>query len=174
LVTEGGTVTDRNTEKVVIEAEGRDKGKTFLITEMFASQGESWAARVIMALADSGVQIPENYELLGMAGLAEIGFKAIAGLRWGTAEPLLQEMMSCVQIIVDPRNPAATTRPLMDEPGGPIGGGDYDIKEIGTRLKLRLGFWKLHMGFLSAALPSLPGGAKATAKKQSATATHQR
>lgn len=160
-------MTDRRTEKIVIETEGRDKGKTFIVTEMYASQGESWAARVIMAIADSGVNLPDNFENLGMAGLAELGFKAVAGLRWSVAEPLLQEMMNCVQIVVDPRNPGATTRPLQDSKDGPVGGGDYDIGEIGTRFALRMGFWKLHMGFLMAAFPSQHEKGKPAAAKRS-------
>lgn len=134
---------------------GRDKGKTFLLTEMSASKGEAWAMRVLLALMGSNVQLPEDFETLGMAALAELGMKALAQLRWETAEPLLLEMMECVQFVGDPMKAAATTRPLWDSDGQPNPNGDYDIEEVATRLKLRMEVWKLHMGFLEAVAPSL-------------------
>jgi hypothetical protein len=162
---EGSAV--RKTAKVVISAEGRDKGKHFLLTEMFASQGEAWAMRVIMALADSGVQLPDEFETLGMAGLAELGFKMVAGLKWNVAEPLLREMFDCIQITVNPTQATATTRALQGD------NGDYDIEEISTRLQLRVEVWKLHMGFLQAALPFLQDKGKPAAAKRSHIATSQ-
>ena len=38
---------------------GRDKGKQFLITEMSASQAENWAIKVILAIGNAGIEIPE-------------------------------------------------------------------------------------------------------------------
>ncbi len=158
----------RKTERITIDEEGRDKGKVFLLTEMSASQGEAWGMRVIMALADSGVELPDDFSSLGMAGLAELGMKMVAGLKWETAKPLLDEMFRCVQIIVDPRNATATTRELSGDQG------DYDIEEISTRLKLRVEVWQLHMGFLKVVLPSPQGPAKPAAAKPSRIATVRR
>lgn len=150
----------RKTANYRVMDDGRDKGKLFLLTEMPASQGEAWAMRVLLALMGSNVQLPENFEQLGMAALAELGLKAVAGLQWEVAEPLLNEMLTCVRIIPDPTK-TFVHRELIDE----------DIEEISTRLKLRVEVWNLHMGFLQAVAPSLSGKLKATASKSSAIKT---
>lgn len=121
----------RHTVNVTISTEGRDKGKTFVLTEMPAIKAEKWAMRALLALARSGVDLG-NVSGMGMQGLAIMGLHALAGLAWEDAEPLFDEMMSCVQI----KEPA-TTRELFDE----------DIEELSTRLLLRQKILELHVGF---------------------------
>lgn len=146
-----------------ITDEGRDKSKVFLLTEMSASKGEAWAMRCLLALAAGNVEMPDDWDSLGMAGLAEIGIKAVSGLKWDVAEPLLAEMMECVQIIPDTRN-MQVIRPLIED----------DIEEIKTRLSLRMEVWKLHMDFLSAVVPSTLHEALGMAAHHGhATATYQ-
>ena len=113
-----------------VEDEGRDKGKVFLLTEMPTSRAEAWATRVLLALMGSNTNLPENFADMGMAGLAELGLKAIAGLKWEVAEPLLEEMLQCVQIIPNPAKPQVV-RALVES----------DIEEILTRFKLRVEVW---------------------------------
>lgn len=129
----------RGTAKVTISDEGRDKGKVFIITEMPASQSESWALRAILALMAGGVDLPEGFERMGMAGMAELGIKALAGLRWEVAEPLLAEMWQCVTIQPNPDDPRIV-RDLIEQ----------DVEELATRIKLRAEVWNLHAGFLKA------------------------
>ncbi len=136
----------RKKSVVTITDTNRDKGKAFQIDEMPASQGEAWATRAILALMAGGVELPEGFERLGMAGMAEIGLKALAGLRYEIAEPLLAEMMGCVSIIPDPTK-THVVRPLIEE----------DIEEITTRVKLRAEVWKLHTDFLQAVSQSQSG-----------------
>lgn len=133
----------RNTSKYLVTDENRDAGKVFLITEMPASQGESWAFRAILALIANGTELPEGFENSGMAGMAEIGIKALSGLKWEVAEPLLNEMMDCVQIIPDPAKPIVFRKLI-----------ESDIEEIMTRVKLRMEVWTLHTDFLKAAVRS--------------------
>src|SRR5690606_16539051 len=116
----------RKTTTVTITDANRDRGKVFLLTEMHASQAESWAMRALLALMAGGVELPEGFEHTGMAGMAEDGLKMLAELRYEVAEPLLAEMMGCVQIIPDPQKPDVV-RPLIEE----------DIEEIPTRIQLR-------------------------------------
>jgi hypothetical protein len=163
------STTDRRKETVVIAEEGRDKGKRFLLTEMLASQGESWAFRVILALANNNAEVPAGFEGTGMAGLAQLGLRGLVNLPWFVAEPLLKEMFQCVQICPDPKNPHFA-RPL--EPAD--GDGDLDISEVATRIKLRAEIFKLHVNFSSAAIQSLFGKAKEAAAKHSTTATASR
>lgn len=124
--------------------EGRDQGKIFVLTEMAASRAEAWAMRAILALMAGGVNLPEGFERLGMAGMAEVGIKALAGLQWEVAKPLLDEMFACIKIQPDKSNPNLS-RDLLEQ----------DIEEIPTRVKLRAEVWKLHTGFLKAVLPSI-------------------
>ncbi len=140
----------RKTTNYTVSADGRDKGKVFVITEMPASRGESWAMRAILALIENGANLPEGFERMGMAGLAEIGIKALSGLRWEQAEPLLSEMLSCVQIMPDPARPHVV-RNLIEE----------DIEEIGTRITLRAEIFKLHADFFTSAARSASAANKA-------------
>jgi hypothetical protein len=133
--------------------EGRDKGKLFAITEMSSAKAEAWAMRVLLALIGSNVQIPEGFEELGMAALAELGLKALGGLSWEVAEPLLSEMFDCVTIIPD-TSKTHVSRPLIDS----------DIEEVSTRIKLRLEVFKLHTDFFLAAAPSISGNVGKAAK----------
>lgn len=154
------------------EAENRDAGKTYVITEMPAEQGEEWAYRAISALARSGVQLPagmiemgEDGEVkvgLGMAALAGFVFEALAGVAWADAKPLLDEMMGCVQIAPDRANPQVI-RPLI---------GD-DTEEIGTRMVLRKEVFKLHTDFFTSAARSgsASGTSRATTDGSSSTST---
>lgn len=145
----------RKIANVTITSDGRDKGKVFLVTEMSSERGESWAMRVLLALMGNNVEMPENFEELGMAGLAELGMRALSGLKWDTLNPLLSEMMECVQAIPDPKK-THVARALVES----------DIEEIATRLTLRVEVWKLHMDFLGAVAPSLSGKTKATASRK--------
>lgn len=144
----------RATANYTVTDDGRDKGKVFVITEMPASRAESWAMRAILALMAGGVEVPEGFDRMGMAAMAEIGIKALAGLKWDVAEPLLAEMWSCVMYIPDPSKPHVI-RNLIEE----------DIEEISTRIKIRAEVWKLHTGFLKAVAPSISGGLQAAADK---------
>lgn len=128
----------RNTINYTVTDDNRDKGKVFVITEMPAGKAERWATRALFALMGSGVQVPEGFENMGMAAMAEVGLRALGQLKWEIAEPLINEMFDCIQYMPDPSKPHVV-RVLMD---------DSDIEEITTRVKLRAEVWKLHTGFL--------------------------
>jgi hypothetical protein len=120
-------------ESTFIAETGRDKGKQFLITEMSASQAESWAFRVILAIGNAGIEIPDNLAAQGMAGLMAVGYMNLLKIPFDAAKPLLDEMMGCVQIVPS----ANIKRPLIED----------DIEEVKTRLLLRKAIWDLHMDF---------------------------
>lgn len=121
-----------------VEQDGRDKGKIFVITEMPALQAERWAMRALLALMRSNPELPEGTELSGMAGLASAGLKALSSIKWEDAEPLMDEMLSCVKLMPDINRPAVV-RPLIDG----------DIEEISTLLELRKQIWGLHTAFFT-------------------------
>lgn len=146
----------RKTINYTVTDEGRDKGKVFVLTELPASRAESWAARALLALMRSGAELPEGFERTGMAGMAQMGIKALAGLSWEVAEPLLAEMWECVQVMPDPTKPHVV-RILIED----------DIEEVLTRVKLRAEIWKLHTDFFSFAALSQSTGAQAAAASNS-------
>lgn len=127
----------RKTSTYTVSDDGRDKGKIFVLTELPASRAEAWAMRALLALMRSGAQLPDGFENMGMAGMAEMGIRALGGLSWEVAGPLLEEMWECVQIQPDPKN-ANLVRPLIEE----------DVEEIKTRVMIRAEVWKLHADFL--------------------------
>lgn len=126
----------RKTKQVTITTEGRDKGRTYLITEMPATQAEKWAMRAMSALLKSGVYVPDSVLDRGLAGIAAVGIKGLMGMQFQDAEPLMDEMFACIQI-VEP----AITRKLTEN----------DIEEVATRLLLRSEVIELHVGFSIAA-----------------------
>lgn len=126
-----------------VAEDGRDKGKRFIIKEMDAWQGEEWAFRLFLALARSGVELPEDFQTLGMEGVASLALSALSGLSFELAKPLLDDMMACVLFDPDPKNMHARRTLIAD-----------DTEEVITRLKLRREVWKLHVDFFTAAARS--------------------
>ncbi len=138
----------RETILYVVEDENRDKGKQFLVTEMSAADGERWAKDALHALAQSGVDLPEDYSKLTVAGVASIGFKMLASVPGDVMNDITDRLMNCVEYIPDPDQPdikrgGKPPRPQMLED---------DIEEVMTRLKLKGVVFKLLTGFLKAAV----------------------
>lgn len=124
------------------ETAGRDAGKVFALTEMPCMQAEKWAIRALRALVRSNVDLPPGVmEDFGWAGLGLLSVKALAGMEWGEADALLDEMMPCVKVIRDAQNPHLTFDLIPD----------VDVQEISTLLRLRVEVFNLH------SRPSLPG-----------------
>ena len=148
----------RKTLLFTLNEEGRDKGKIFVLTEMPAAQAEKWGLRAILALAGSGVSIPDEVKDMGMVGIATLGFQALGGAKWELVEPLLDEMMSCVSIQPDPARPDIVRGLIPD-----------DIEEPKTFVRLRREVFELHTGFfaLAAALRSKAEALKAAAPENS-------
>lgn len=127
----------RKTKTVIVEDAGRDLGKNFLLTEMSVDKAEKWAARALLSLAKSGIEVPDGTD--GLAGLMGFGVGSISQLAWSDVEPLLDEMMTCVKICPSP----GITRNL-------IANAD-DVEEVSTMLLLRKEILKLHFDFFANA-----------------------
>ncbi|MBD9476265.1 hypothetical protein IB268_25350 [Achromobacter sp. ACM01] len=136
---------------LTIGAEGRDKGKVFILTELSAYDAEEWAGRALFSLMNAGVEIPDNIAEAGLAGVAAMGMKAIAKLPFESAKPLLDKMMDCVQIQPSPN----VTRELMSG----------DVEEVATLFTLRKKVLGLHLDFFTAAVPSTSGSKSTTAAR---------
>lgn len=117
----------------------RDRGKTFRITEMPASEAEEWALHALTLVAQVGVDLPEGVANYGWAGMAIVGLDALMKVDFVRAKPLLDRMMACVQIVPDPAKPF------------PHRVTDDDVEEVQTRLWLRDKVFELHSNFSVAA-----------------------
>lgn len=136
----------RKTATVTIRTEGRDKGKVFVLTELSAYEAEDWAGRALFSLMNAGVKIPDNIAEGGLAGVAALGMTALTKLPYESAKPLLDKMMTCVQIQPSPSDPRVVRALIAD-----------DIEEVATLLTLRKQVLGLHMDFSMAAAQSTSG-----------------
>lgn len=118
----------------------RDAGKSFRIVEMSAVQADDWGIRALAALARSGADMPDDIAGAGLAGVATFAFRAVSGMAYLDMKPLLAEMMTCVEIMPDPRHPEVK-RVLVEG----------DIEEVSTLWYLRGEVFELHTGFSVAA-----------------------
>lgn len=136
----------RNEVRFTVQKEGRDKGKTYLITEFSAEKGERLAAKILFAIMNAGINLPKGIDKMAMESIAVAGFDLIAAaitrISFEVAEPIFKEMMEGIQFIPDISKPELT-RILLPE----------DIEEISTRLSLRREVWSINTSFL----PAVPG-----------------
>lgn len=130
----------RRVNEVTISREGRDKGKTFVITEMSASAAEEWFSRAMMLLARSGAEVSPDIFNHGAAAFAAMGIAAaVTGLGkapFGEVKVLLHEMFGCVAF-KGPNGMLISERTMVDS----------QIEEVSTRLQLREEVLSLHLGF---------------------------
>lgn len=130
-------------QRITIDSEGRDYGKTFEIAEMPALTIEWWSYRALQALSSSGVDVPTELMGSGGAGVAAFGFRALANIEPFKAKPLLDEMLTCIRMCPDPRH-HEVIRELVEG----------DIEEVSTLFKLRMSWFDLHVGFSMGGNPS--------------------
>jgi hypothetical protein len=127
----------RRQDKVVIQREGRDQGKTFWITEMAATDAEYWAGRLLTMFAAGNSQVPSGFFQMGFEGCAAwIAVHGIGGIDWTVCKPLLDEMMKCVTFQPNPQNNVVRLLDIKN-----------DIEELSTLLTLREAWFDTHLGF---------------------------
>lgn len=131
----------RKIEALVISDEGRDKGKTFILTEMPAYAGIKWADRCLLAMAAGGAALPDGALGSGVMGLLVAGISSLDRLSYSTLEPLLDELLSCAQYQHAPNLP----------PQAIFAGNACQVEEIKTFWTIRIALFKLHTGFSGAA-----------------------
>lgn len=139
------------TKVVVIEGpqseDNRDGEKVYLLTEMPSDRAEKWAFRALNALAASGIRVPSRGAgMAAVASMAGEAFEGFRGIPFAQAEPLLDEMMACVQVIPDP----GQTSELYPH-GRPRTIRQGDIEDLTTRMRLRKEVFTLHLSFSMAA-----------------------
>lgn len=137
----------RKVREVTIDDDGRDFGKVFVITEMPADQAERWATKALLALANTGVELPDGAMNAAMAELVGIGLKALSSIPYETAKPLLDEMLGCVKYRPSPKLP---TQPLGE-------GINCVVEEVKTFFRLRKEVFSVHVDFFLPGVESNTG-----------------
>lgn len=129
----------RKVKTFTVSADGRDKGKVFILTEMSATHAERWAVRAFLGLAKHGIDIPEGMQRLGMVGIATYGIGLLGQLPFEDAVVLMDDMFTCVKI--QPGTDPNVVRELVED----------DIEEVATRMELRKEVFSLHVDFTKGA-----------------------
>lgn len=124
-----------------IPTEGADKGKVFVITRMSAFQADQWARRLIKAIARTGKEVSEDHINMGILGLTGITLSIYGRLEDDITERSLNELLSCVKIIRDPRLSNMPPMEIMEE----------DFEDPKTLQKIYEEAFKLNVDFLKAA-----------------------
>lgn len=135
----------RRNEYFTVDKECRDFGKTFCITEMAAFDAESFAIRAGLAILKSNPSLPPNMieritdKTITFEEISTWGLGLFSAVDYYDLEPLLKDLLKCVQIIVDKKS--MIMRHLEDE----------DIEELSTIIELRKRALGLHINFSTAA-----------------------
>ena len=106
---------------------------------MSALKAEKWALRALWGIAGAGVEIPDNISKTPFARLIEIGLTAISNIPFQLAEPLLDEMLTCVSVVM----PDGKARARIAD----------DFEEPMTILNLRKEVLDLHLSFFTESQP---------------------
>lgn len=140
----------RKTERVTIAGENRDSGKTFIVTEMDAWSAIRFCARGMLALSQSGTNVPAGTISKAAAGgpeaFAALGLQMFALIPPDVAMPLLEEAKGCITF--QPVDTRVGAQPIYD-------GAMCQIEETTTWAQLLNRAWALHLGFLKAGPPPI-------------------
>lgn len=138
--------------------ENRDLGKIFFIKEMDAFSAARWADRAFLALAHAGIEVPKEIVQLGIIGVFLISMRAFTNARYDELEPLLEELIGCVQFCPNPGDLAVRRKIIRGDAG--------DIDEVSTIYALRQEVLQLHSGFTYADVLSFITAAASQSKDQ--------
>lgn len=129
----------RRIEIFTVTTPGRDEGKAFRIEEMSAWDGERWAVRAFHEVSRAGGDLEEYSPGAGWERLALAGFQAFNQLDLAVAQPLWDQLLTCVTRVEDPGRPEVF-RPLVES----------DIDEIATIVQLKFRAFQIHANFSQA------------------------
>ncbi|EIJ5324840.1 hypothetical protein LU446_000802 [Salmonella enterica] len=126
----------------IVEEEGRDKGKEFLITEMSAWDADSLAQDIFRAMGNSNYSsIPADVIAMGCAGLATVGLSVISASSPEVARQLRDRLMSTVDIIITSEGQRQQRKV----------NGSLDFEEVSTIRSLLDKVFEINFNFLTIA-----------------------
>jgi len=150
----------RHTKTITIEEEGRDKGKTFILTEMPATLGEKWAMQLMHLITHNAEAVAVNPQALnGGGGMGALAVMLAEAQGVGNSN----DAMTPEQVALGLAMARALTDPSLDawwdcvryqhapnHPPQPINqGAACQIEEIKTIAFLRFEVLNLHTDFFS-------------------------
>ncbi|MGT3277443.1 hypothetical protein ACX1IE_17820 [Yersinia enterocolitica] len=125
----------------IVDAEGRDNGKEFIITEMSAWDAEELSEEIYRAMGHGEFNsLPADVVAMGVAGLATVGVSVLAAAPASVSRPIADRILSTVEIVITNEG-KGITRAIK-----PI-----DFEEISTIRTLKDKVFELNFGFLSLA-----------------------
>lgn len=126
----------------IVETEGRDKGKEFLITEMSAWDADTLAQDIFRAMGDSNYSsIPADVIAMGCAGLATVGLSVISASSPEVARQLRDRLISTVDIIITSEGQRQQRKV----------NGSLDFEEVSTIRTLLDKVFEINFNFLTIA-----------------------
>lgn len=128
-------------KEVNITLEDGEDSLEFRIRQMPATKQESWIIQAVLLLAGSGVDLPEGYDLQ-KAGqyLATHGLKALGGVDYEKARPLLDDLLTCCHRVLPEGGEMAVTPSTVD---------GY-ITDVRTLFRLRMEALKVNFDFFGS------------------------
>ncbi|EOI7432027.1 hypothetical protein OZ691_000330 [Yersinia enterocolitica] len=125
----------------IVEDEGRDKGKEFIITEMSAWDAEELSEEIYRAMGHGEFNsLPADVVAMGVAGLATVGVSVLAAAPASVSRPISDRILSTVEIVItnEGKDITRSIKPI-------------DFEEISTIRTLKDKVFELNFGFLSLA-----------------------
>lgn len=125
----------------IVEDEGRDKGKEFIITEMSAWDAEELSEEIYRAMGHGEFNsLPADVVAMGVAGLATVGISVLAAAPASVSRPISDRILSTVEIVItnEGKDITRSIKPI-------------DFEEISTIRALKDKVFELNFGFLSLA-----------------------
>lgn len=85
----------------IVEDDGRDKGKEFLITEMPAWDADTLAQDIWRAMGDAKFTgIPQDVIAMGCAGLATLGLSVLSASKPEVAAVMRDKLLATVEVVI--------------------------------------------------------------------------
>lgn len=126
----------------IVEDEGRDKGKEFVITEMSAWDADTMSQDIFRAMGDSDFAgIPPDVIAMGCAGLATVGLSVISASSPEVAKNLRDRLIDTVDIVIT--TDKTTNRRKVN--------GTLDFEEVATIRTLLDKVFQVNFSFLMIA-----------------------
>lgn len=126
----------------IVEDEGRDKGKEFIITEMSAWDADTLSQDIFRAMGDSDFAgIPADVIAMGCAGLATVGLSVISASSPEVARSLRDRLIDTVDIVIT--TDKTTNRRKVN--------GTIDFEEVSTIRTLLDKVFQVNFDFLTIA-----------------------
>lgn len=126
----------RRSKDIKIEPESsRDFGKMFRVTEWDAFRAEWWAFRAMQAIAGTEVDVTQLLQQAQAAEMVRHGLHALAKVPPAVAQPLLEEMIDGVAVVLPDGNARAMRR--------------EDVEEVTTLFRIRAEVFEVNLGFFA-------------------------